>query len=121
MYMVKRKEKPLRWRRNAIRQWRDLRKFTLETASEALSAAPYSIEITHNSLGRIENGKQMPSIELIEALAKLYETDIDSLLNRPPGPGQPGTAKGILHLWDQAAPDERGLLFDLAKRMVKAG
>lgn len=121
MYMVKRKEKPLRWRKNAIRAWRELRKFTLETASEALSHPPHDIEITHNSLGRIENGKQMPSIELIEALAKLYDTDIDSLLNRPPASGAAQTATGILSLWDRAAADERGLILDVAKRVVKTG
>lgn len=122
MYMAK--NEPLRWRRNCIRYWREFRDFTLEAAAEALARPPHRLAYTHNSLGRVERGLQMPTIELIEALAKLYETDVDSLLNRRPegaeavaGP----TARGILALWDQARPDERGLILDVAKRVVKTG
>jgi transcriptional regulator with XRE-family HTH domain len=120
MYMARQKQKSLRWRTNCIRHWRISKGFTLETASEALALAPYHLQYTHNSLGRVENGKQMPKINLIEALATLYETDIDSLLNRRPG-GPPGqTAKGILHFWDLAPPDERGLIMEIAKKVIKA-
>lgn len=120
MYMATRKKKPLRWRTNCIQTWRKDRHFTLETAAAKLSEPPYNLDYTHNSLGRIENGKQMPPIQLIEALAKLYDTDIDSLLNRPPGTAPGKTANGMLRLWDQAEPDEQTLLIDLAKRVVKS-
>jgi transcriptional regulator with XRE-family HTH domain len=75
---------PLRWRRTCIRFWREYRDYTLEQAAEALER--YHITTTHASLGRIERGRQMPTIEMIEALAVLYRTDINRLLNeRPPG------------------------------------
>jgi transcriptional regulator with XRE-family HTH domain len=119
------KSKPLRWRTNCIRHWRDFRDgMTLEAAAEALSRPPYNLDYTHNSLGRIENGKQMPTIELIEALARLYRTDIDSLLNRRPETAdrEPApTARGLLQLWDKAAADERGLIIDVARKVVKTG
>lgn len=118
MYMAK---KPLRWRKNFIRQWRDFRGFTQESAAEALSRPPYNLDYTHASLGRIENGKQMPTIALIEALAQLYRTDIDSLLNRPPEAPAAATSKGLLSLWDRAEHDERGVILDVAKRIVKSG
>lgn len=120
MYMVK--NKSLRWRKNCIRLWREHRGLTLEQAAEALDRAPFNLDYTYASLGRIENGKQMATIALIEALAQLYLTDIDSLLNRCPeteGSAPPATAKGILQLWDRAATDERGLIFDLAKKVVR--
>ena len=124
MYMVKGTAKTLRWRENRIRYWREFRNMTLETASEALGQPPYSLDCTHNSLGRVENGKQMPSIELIEALAKLYRTDIDSLLNRRPDENHEEplpTAKAILRLWDRAAPDEQDLIMGIARKVVKTG
>lgn len=123
MYMLKPKAKivKLRWRVTCIREWRKFRKFTLESAADALSRAPYGIKITHQSLGRIEKGKQLCKINLIEALAVLYRTDIESLLNRGPEiPDVPATAAGILQLWDKAASDERGVIIDVAKRVVKA-
>ncbi|NWG25892.1 MAG: helix-turn-helix transcriptional regulator [Pseudorhodoplanes sp.] len=125
MYMTGSKD--LRWRKTMIRHWREFREFTLEAASEALSRPPYNLDYTHNSLGRVERGMQMPTIELIEALAKLYQTDTHSLLNRRPSDGDaaPGKdapgAKDLLNLWDRAAPDERGLIFDIVKRVVKTG
>jgi hypothetical protein len=83
LYMAK--DEPLRWRRTCIRFWREYRDYTLEQAAEAL--ARYSVTTTHASLGRIERGVQMPKIEMIEALASLYRTDIHKLLNeRPPSP-----------------------------------
>jgi transcriptional regulator with XRE-family HTH domain len=128
MYMAKSpatKSKPLRWRTNCIRHWRDFRDgMTLEAAAEALSRPPYNLDYTHNSIGRIENGKQMPTIELIEALAKLYDTDVDSLLNRRPGTYEQPAARpprGLLQLWDKAAADERGLIIDVARKVVKTG
>jgi transcriptional regulator with XRE-family HTH domain len=121
MYMVKAraKQRPLRWRPNCIRLWREDAGFTLERAAETLGRAPFNLSYTHNSLGRVENGRQMPPIALIEALAKLYRTDIDSLLNRKPKSDPAPTANGILELWDRAEDEERGLIIDLARRVVK--
>lgn len=78
--------KPLAWRLTRIRHWREFAGLTLETAAEKIASPPYSLKkgTTHTSLGRVENGKQIPSIKMIEALAHLYGTDVDSLLNRLP-------------------------------------
>jgi transcriptional regulator with XRE-family HTH domain len=120
MYMAK--GKPLRWRHNCIRFWREFRGMTQEQAAAALARPPFNLDYGYNSVGRVENGKQMPTIELIEALATLYDTDIDSLLNRRPETARespPATAKGLLQLWDQAQTEERGLIVDVAKRVVR--
>lgn len=118
MYMAK--DKPLRWRPTQIRAWRDLRNITLEGAAAALAKPPYRIETTHVSLGRVELGKQMPNIGLIEALAILYRTDVYSLLNRAPTHDDaiPGSASEILKLWDMADDDGRHLIANVAKRVV---
>lgn len=85
-------------------------------AAEEISHPPYNLNYTHNSLGRVEKGKQMPPIGLIEALAKLYNTDIESLLNRAPKQG-PGGANEIIQLWDEADQDSRNLVLGVAKKM----
>lgn len=94
---------------------------TLEEVAEALERPPYRIKTTHASLGRAERGLQMPPIGLIEALAELFRTDVHSLLNRRPESGEmaSGSAGGIMRFWDRAAPDERELIVNLAKRLVK--
>jgi transcriptional regulator with XRE-family HTH domain len=117
--MAKQKSKPLSWRESCIRYWRDALDLTLEGVCETLAKPPYNIRYTHNSLGRVEHGKQLPKINLIEALAKIYRTDIDSLLNRRPEAAPGATAKGLLALWDRAAPDERDLIIDVAKKVTK--
>lgn len=121
VYMIKKRgTKPaLRWRPNCIRFWREYRGFTLEEAAEALSRPPHDLNYTHTSLGRAENAKQMPKIEMIEALAKLYGTDVDSLINRRPEASPIESARGIIELWDAASTDERGVILEVARRVVK--
>lgn len=117
----KRKEKPLRWRVTCMRHWR-LHKdqMTLEEAAEALGRAPYNISTTHATLGRYENGKVMPPIGVVEALAALYGTDIDSLLNRLPTiPAKRETVpSSIADAWNKANPDERERLVRVVKAAV---
>lgn len=74
----------LRWRETNIRLWRRAAGWTLEAAADRLKQAPYYLKTTHTSLQRLEAGKQMPKIDMIEALASLYKTDITSLLNGEP-------------------------------------
>lgn len=124
VYMAKKPlpKKSQHWRPNHFRLWRDFRGLTQQQVEDALAAPPYNIELTRNSVSRIENAKQRPQIELIEALAKIYRTDVDSLLTRPPEASQatpPATAQGLLQLWDQAAPQERGLIIEVAKRFAR--
>lgn len=87
-YMAK-KHKPAapkaeskRWRKTLIATWRDAVGMTQQAAADAL--AERGITRDRVSVGRIEGGKQMPSIEVLEALAKIYKTDVDSMLNYTP-------------------------------------
>lgn len=83
VYMKGKEE--LRWRVTCMRLWRVYRDYTQEQAAEALSDPPFNMPTTHASIGRYENGKQMPKGEMLEAIARLYRTDVHSLLNeRPP-------------------------------------
>lgn len=119
MYMAQRfprtKQKAqLAWRITHMREWRESRKMTLEATVEALAGLPDPIETTHASLGRIERGLQHPPIGMIEALAALYKTDVDSMLNR-----RPGEADDILSIWRQARPGQRRQIVEIAKTLIK--
>lgn len=65
-----------------IRQWRLKRDLTLEQVKERL--LQHDISITRTSLSRIELGKQPYSQPILEALARILETDPGSLLMRDP-------------------------------------
>lgn len=116
-------EGPKRWRETCIRHWRSVTGLTLEEASERLSKAPYHLEtgITHASLQRVENGLQMPKVELIEALAHLYGTDIHALLNLlptvPNGARDPGAGE-LARIWESAEPAERARIINVVKATV---
>jgi transcriptional regulator with XRE-family HTH domain len=121
--MAKKPKKPpaLRWRVTLIRHWRNHRRMTLEGAADALGKAPYRLKTTHNSVGRLEKGLQMPKIELIEALANLYETDIDSMLNRLPTvpvKERPDAAE-LAALWDEASTEDREKIVAIATTIVR--
>lgn len=112
-----------RWRQTNIRHWRGAAGLTLEEASERLSQPPYSLEtgISHASLQRVENGLQMPKVELIEALAHLYGTDIHALLNDLPttsgAPLDPGVSE-LTKIWENAEPAERTRIINVVKATI---
>ena len=123
VYMAKKPKKPqaLPWRITLIRYWRKHRGMTQEGAAAALAKEPYCIETSHPSVGRVEKGKQLPPISYIEALAKLYGTDIDSLLNRLPTvpiESRPDAAE-IAALWDEASTEDREKIIAIAKTIVR--
>lgn len=117
--------KPLPWRVTCIRHWREFAGLTLEAAAEKVAGVPYSLAkgTTHTSLGRVENGKQIPSIKMIEALAHLYGTDIDSLLNRlptiPQAAKDPDAAE-LAKIWESVGRDGRKRLLAVVKAAVSA-
>jgi transcriptional regulator with XRE-family HTH domain len=126
VYMAKKTKKTkkpseLRWRPTLIRHWREHRKMTQERVADILAEAPYCLPYSYNSLGRLENGKQMPKIGLIEALAKIYETDIDSMLNRLPSlPTAPRPdAAELAATWDAASPEDRKKISAIAEIIVR--
>jgi transcriptional regulator with XRE-family HTH domain len=123
VYMPEKLKKPpeLRWRLTQIRHWRDYRDMTQQGVADTLAGAPYHLKMSYASLGRLENGLQMPKIELIEALAKVYETDIDSMLNRLPTipiPTRPDAAE-LAAIWDEASPEDREKIVAIAKTIVR--
>jgi transcriptional regulator with XRE-family HTH domain len=121
--MAKKTKKPraLRWRVTRIRYWREYRKMTLMGVAETLAKEPYRLQTSHASLGRLENGRQMPKIGLIEALTKIYETDIDSMLNRlPTVPVEPRPdAAELAALWDEASIEDREKIVSIATTIVR--
>lgn len=74
--------KPLAWHKNFIGHHRKRAGFSQEQVAEILS----DLELidSHASISRIENGKQKPPIDVIEAMARLYGVDIDTMIYRPP-------------------------------------
>jgi transcriptional regulator with XRE-family HTH domain len=112
-----------RWRETCIRHWRGTAGLTLEAVSELLAKPPYNLEtgITHTSLQRVETGLQMPKVELIEALAHLYKTDVNSLLNELPTVPQRSRARygDLADVWDRASPAERAKIIAIAKTVVE--
>jgi len=122
MYMVKGTRK-LRWRRTRMRDHRLFNDLTLEAVVEILANPPYGIEYTHNSLGRVEHGMQMPSAGLLEALAKIYKTDVDSLLNRLPTlpKGPTADAAELARIWEASDAETRRKLVTIAKTMAGTG
>lgn len=130
MYMPKKKAKAtrvanqeaLRWRVTEMGAWREYRGFTQQAAADAI-VERYGLAITRESLGRYEQGKQMPLTEMIEAVADLYKTDIHSLLNRKPG--EPGrnirTAADLVGIWDEADERGRNFIAEAAERVRPSG
>jgi transcriptional regulator with XRE-family HTH domain len=69
-------------RRTFLKEWRDFRGFTLEAAAEKLG-------MSSAQLSRIENAKSPYTQDLLELAAKVYDTDVFSLLFRDPKNSDP--------------------------------
>lgn len=87
MYMPSPKRKPapkktLRWRANRISLWRDDANLTQQDMADRLTAR--GLKLDRVSVTRIENGKQMPTIEILEAMADILQTDVTSMTNYTP-------------------------------------
>lgn len=111
MHMSKRqlpRPRQIVYRPTFIRQWREARERTLEDLAS-------KIGITHASLSRIERGRQPYSQAILEAVANELRTDVSSLLTR-----DPTDPEAIWPLWDRARPDERKMLVDIAKTIIKS-
>ena len=100
--------KPAR-RRTFFRQWREFRGLTQEQLAER-------VETSVPSISRLENGTQPYTQDTLEALAEALNTDPASLLMR-----DPSNPEAIWSLWDRAKQDERQLIEELARSVVKTG
>lgn len=112
VYMGKKRDKPLAWRPSHIRQWREYRDLTLQEVVDLLRERVPPIETTYTSLSRVERGAQLPKINMIEAIAEILKTDVDSMLNHPPGGDE------LRPIWQRAKPDERIQILKVAKALV---
>jgi transcriptional regulator with XRE-family HTH domain len=92
-----------------MRNWRDYRAMTLEAVGEALEDAGVDVGTSHAQIGRIERGEQPYNQPLLEGLAKLYDTDVPSLLDVDPfldPPERRAAKKRVLKLVDRLDPDQ---------------
>jgi transcriptional regulator with XRE-family HTH domain len=96
------------FRQTFIRQWREHRQMTLEQLAQ-------QVGISYASLSRIERGVQPYSQMILEALAEALQTDVACLLVCEPADGH-----AIWSIWEQAKPQERRLIVDLANTVTKA-
>lgn len=75
--------KPLAWRKSRISEHREaIKGLTHQKMADAL--AERGIELSRVSVGRIERGEQRPFGDVLEAMAAILKTDVDSMLNYPP-------------------------------------
>lgn len=90
-----------------IRKWREHCDKTLEEVAEKIGT-------THATLSRIERGFSPYQQPLLEALAKEYETDVTSLLDR-----NPEDPERIWPVWNEAKPAQRKKIVEIAKTIIK--
>jgi transcriptional regulator with XRE-family HTH domain len=101
-------QKSTPFRITKIRKWRETRDKTLEEVAAVLG-------ITHATLSRIERGLLPYSQEHLERLSKELNIDVASLLGRDPD--DPET---IWPLWNQATGEQKEMIVDIAKSIVKS-
>lgn len=97
-----------------MRHWREHAGFTQEQAAEVIG-------VSHATIQRIENGKQVTPIDNIEALARLYKTDVHSMLNRlptVPANGRPEFDE-LADMWSKASQPQRKLIARLARNVLE--
>ncbi len=92
-----------------IRRWREYRGLTLEQLAERIGS-------THATLSRVERGLLPYSQIMLEALADALGTDAPSLLMR-----DPTDPEGVWSIWENATPNERRMIVDLARTVTKTG
>lgn len=118
VYMVRSGQKMRRnsaFRPTMLRAWRKFRKLTLEEVAERLENMGIS-PATHASLSRLENGHQAYTQDLLEGLARIYQTDVANLLVR-----NPADPDGLWSAIDQANPQQRRQIAELAKTVIRTG
>ena len=78
-------QKPPKYRRTYIKEWREKRgKMTLAQLAARLEVIGGNIAKTEASLSRIENGKQPYTQETLEAIALALETTAEELIGKNP-------------------------------------
>lgn len=99
--MAKRRE------RTYIKQWREFRKLTQEQLAEKTNMSPGNISL-------IERGLQNYTQETLESIAYALKCKTADLLTR-----NPADPSDIWPVWDRATADERRMIVDIARTVVK--
>lgn len=66
-----------------LREWRRAKGYSLRSLADKLENVA-KFEMSHANIGRIENGEQPYTEELLEALADIYRCKVVDLLSRKP-------------------------------------
>lgn len=98
---------PKKRRKTFIKEWRVYRRFTQEALAE-------KIDMTGPNLSLIERGLQNYTQETLEGLAIALECEPADLLTRAPA-----DPEGLWKIWDDAAPEQRRQIVDLAKVVTR--
>jgi transcriptional regulator with XRE-family HTH domain len=115
---ARKKQKPqaVVWLRPTIRKWRKYRKLTLPGMAERMGRLNPPVKTTHASLSRYERGLQKPPGHILEVMAAVLDTDVDSMLNHePPGP----LDHEFRQILRRATSDQREWLLEIARKVVK--
>lgn len=75
-------DEPLAWKPNHIAEHREAAEMTQQDMADRLRER--GIELGRNSVGRIEQGKQRPFHDTLEAMADILGIDVDSMVNLTP-------------------------------------
>lgn len=95
-------------RRTFIKQWRDFREMTQEQLADKTDMSPGNISL-------IERGLQNYTQETLESIAGALKCEPADLLTR-----DPGDPSGLWPVWDSADPDQRKMIVDIVKTVVKS-
>jgi transcriptional regulator with XRE-family HTH domain len=100
-------QKPPRFRRTYIAQWREIRNLTQEQLAARL-------DMTQSHLSMLENGKRGYTQETLEAIAHALQTDVASLLMR-----DPTRPEALWSIWEQAQQGQRDEIERYAEFIVR--
>lgn len=92
-----------------FREWRKFRGLSQERAAAIIG-------VDRTSLGRIENGKQVYSEPVIEAMAEAYKCDVSDLFVR-----DPSDPEGIWSIWDTLPQPKRPQAVAVLKTLRDTG
>jgi transcriptional regulator with XRE-family HTH domain len=101
------------FKRTFIREWRKARSLTLEKLSDLLQERGQH-DVGPSQLSMLERGERGYTQQTIEAIADALQVDVASLLAINPADGEP-----IWVLWEKAKPNERTIILEVVRVVLK--
>jgi transcriptional regulator with XRE-family HTH domain len=99
-----------------IREWRKHRGLTLRDLADRINAGREAPLISYASLGRIENGQQPYSQDILEAVATALQVDEPALMLC----SQPRETEQLLNVWPQLNTKERRMAIGIMQAILAA-